>query len=188
MANLMVVEFKTEYKGDRATDWVLLAPSGEGFDRTKTWHRVKDITPPTEIDDDSRDTPTMVDIVERWKLIEPRYRAFKAGDELPEDGMPLAAWSGVSPEQAAVLRRIGIKSVEDVAAMGGATVDKLPFPNARKLPALAADYLAGKGKADAAQELADMKEKMLVMEEMLSEAMEKKRGPGRPRKEEAEAA
>ena len=189
MANLMVVEFKTEYKGDRAIDWVLLAPAGEAFERTKTWHRVKDITPPENMDETIRDTPSMVDIVERWKLIGPKYLAFKAGDEIPETGMALAAWSGVTAEQAAVLRRMGIRTVEDVAEMKDSTTDKLPFPNARKLPALATEFLSGKGKAEQAAELSDMREKMAAMEEMLAEALAAdKPKRGRPRKEEAEAA
>ena len=86
-----------------------------------------------------------------------------------------------------MLRRLGIKTVEDVANMSESTATKLPFPNARKLSGLAAEFLSGKSKADTEAELADMREKMLAMEEMLAEQMAEKRKPGRPRKE-AEAA
>ena len=187
MADFIILEFRTEYKGDRATDYVLIAPKGEALERTKTWHRVKDITPPEGMDEDAAGTPSMVDIVERWKTIGPAYAAYKSGLDVPDTGMPLAAWSGVTSDQAAVLRRLGIKTVEDVANMSESTSGKLPFPNARKLAGLASEFLSGKSKADTEAELADMREKMLAMEEMLAEQMAEKRKPGRPSKE-AEAA
>ncbi len=187
MADFIILDFRTEYKGDKAVDYVLVGPKGEALERTKTWHRVKDITPPENLDPDHAATPTMVDILERWKTIGPAYAAYKSGMDVPDVGLPLAAWSGVSVEQAAVLRRLGIKTVEDVANMSESTATKLPFPNARKLSGLAAEFLSGKSKADTEAELADMREKMLAMEEMLAEQMAEKRKPGRPRKE-AEAA
>lgn len=187
MTDIVILGFKTEYKGDRAIDWVHIAPSGEAFDRTKTWHRVKDLTPPTDIDEDKRDSLAFIDISEKWKRIGPAYDAWKKGEDMPEVGTPLAAWSGLNAEQAAILKRLHIKTVEDVAGMSESTTDKLPFPNARKLPVLARDYLASKDKVDAAAELDAMRERVAAMEEMLAEAAPK-RGPGRPKKEEAEAA
>lgn len=187
MTDIVVIGFKTEYKGTRAVDWVHVAPSGEAFDRTKTWHRIKDVTPPTDIDDDKRDSLTFIDISARWDVIRPAYEAWKNGEDIPETGTPLAAWSGLNPEQASILRRMHIKTVEDVAKMSDSTTDKLPFPNARKIPLLAKDFLASKDKVDAAAELDAMRERVAVMEEMLAEASTK-RGPGRPKKEEAEAA
>lgn len=129
----------------------------------------------------------MVDIVERWKVIGPAYDAYKAGLDTPDTGTPLAAWSGVTADQAGLLKRLGLRTVEDVAAMSESTAVKLPFPNARKLAGLAQSFLDGKSKADADAMIADMREKMLAMEEMLAEQIAEKRKPGRPRKE-AEAA
>lgn len=180
MTNFVVLGFKTEYAGENAVDWVEIAPSGEAFERTHTWHRVKDITPPEK---PNMENLSHVDMVERWKVIGPKYDAYKAGLELPEDGTPLAAWSGVTPEQAKVLRGMGINTVEGVRDMSESATAKLPFPQARKLPGLAREFLDGRGKAEAQAEIEAMREKMAAMEEMLAEAMAQKRGPGRPRKE-----
>jgi len=67
--------------------------------------------------------------------------------------------------------------------MGEGAFSRLPFPNARQLPKLAADFLASVGEAEKDRELAEMRERMAAMEEMLAEAGAVKRGPGRPRKE-----
>jgi hypothetical protein len=185
MADFVVCGFKAEYKGDKATEYVLLAPAGEAFERTKTWHRIKDIRPPEN--SDRSDSMSHKVMVARWEVISPKYEAWKRNEDLPEDGTPLAAWSGVSVEQAAHLRAMGIKTVEGVRDMGEGAFTRLPFPNARQLPKLAAAFLASVGEAEKDRELTEMRERMAAMEEMLAEAGAAKRGPGRPKKE-AEAA
>jgi len=185
MADFVVCGFKAEYKGDKATEWVQLAPSGEAFERTRTWHRIKDIRPPEE--SDRSDSMSHKVMVARWDVIAPKYEAWKRNEDIPEDGTPLAAWSGVSVEQAAHLRAMGIKTVEGVRDMGEGAFTRLPFPNARQLPKLAGAFLASIGEAEKDRELTEMRERMAAMEEMLAEAGATKRGPGRPKKE-AEAA
>jgi hypothetical protein len=179
MTDFVVCGFKVEYKGDRATEYVQLAPSGEAFERTRTWHRVKDIRPPETTD--RPDSMSYKVMQARWDVISPKYEAWKRNEDLPEDGTPLAAWSGVSPEQAAHLRAMGIKTVEGVRDMGEGVFARLPFPNARQLPKLAEAFLASIGDAEKDRELNEMRERMAAMEEMLAETA--KRGPGRPRKE-----
>lgn len=187
MSQFVIIGFKSEFTNGKQVDWVEIAPSGEAFERTHTWLRVKDITPPEHPD---LTAPSHIAMVERWKQIGPAYEAWRNGQELPDDGTPLAAWSGVSPEQAAVLIRMGLKTVESVRDMSESAIVKLPFPNARKLPALAGEFLSGRDKASQAQELDAMREKMAAMEEMLAEYMAKDEAPkrGRPRKQEADAA
>lgn len=186
MAEFVVCGFKTEYANGKAVDWVELAPSGEAFERTHTWHRIKDVTPKADVDETRAGSQTHLAALARWEVIRPKYEAFKAGNELPEDGMPLAAWAGVTPEMAAYLRRMGIHTVEGVRDMSESAVTKLPFPNARKLPGLAGDFLKSIGEAQKDAEIAEMRERMAVMEEMLAAQIEpEKRGPGRPRKAEA---
>src|SRR3954471_14959160 len=43
----------------------------------------------------------------RADWLRPRYEAWKKGQEVPLDGTALAAWSGVSVEEATVLRTAG---------------------------------------------------------------------------------
>jgi hypothetical protein len=187
MAEFVVCGFKTEYTNGKAVDWVELAPSGEAFERTHTWHRIKDVTPKQDVDETRAGSQTHQAALARWDVIRPKYEAFKAGNELPEDGTPLAAWAGVTPEMAAYLRRMGIHTLEGVRDMSEATAVKLPFPNARKLASLAGDYLASVSATQKDQEMAAMRERMAIMEEMIAaaQAEPEKRGPGRPRKEAA---
>lgn len=182
MSDFVIIGFKTEYIGERAIDWVEIAPSGEAFDRTRTWHRIKDVTPPEDVDDTRRDSMSFKIAEARWQKIQPKYEAYKRGQDIPEDGTPLAAWAGVSPEQAAHLKAMGLRTVEAVRDMSESAVSRLPFPNARKLSQLAGDFLASKGEAAKDAELAEMRERMAIMEEMLAAGQPEKRGPGRPKK------
>lgn len=190
MSDFVVIGFKTEYRADRATDWVEIAPSGEAFERTRTWHRVKDMQLPEHVDFDRQEGISYKVQKARWDVIGPKYEAWKRNEALPDNGTPLAAWAGVSPEQAEHLKRMGISTVEAVSTMNEGAIARLPFPNAQKLPNLAADWLSSKGEAAKDAELADMRERMAMMEEMLAmQAAEQpeKRGPGRPRKQEEAA-
>ena len=181
---IIVLGFKTLYTKNKPTDYVEIAPSGEAFERTRTWHRISDITPPEDAD---RENLSHLAMLDRWAIIGPAYEAWKNDMDIPENGTPLSVWSAVTAEQVDFFRRMGIKTVEDVAGMGEAAVEKLPFPNKRRYPELAKAFLSGRDKAAAADELEAMREKMAAMEEMLAEAMagEAKRGPGRPKKVEA---
>ena len=184
---MVVLEFKAEYKNGKQTDWVLVAPSGEAFERTHTWHRVKDLMPPENVDDVRANSSAYMVLQARWKQIGPKYEAWKQGNELPDDGTPLAAWAGVTPEQARVLVGMGLKTVESVRDMSESAIVRLPFPNARKLPQLARDFLESRGDAEKDAMIADMQERMRIMEEMIAASQEEKRGPGRPKKQEEAA-
>lgn len=187
MADFVVLGFKSEYRADREIDWVEIAPAGEAFERTRTWHRIKDITPPANVDETRANSIGYKVLAARWAVVEPKYKAWKAGQDIPEDGTPLAAWAGVSPEQAAHLRHMGIKTVEGVRDMNEGAIARLPFPNARKLPQLAAEFLSSKGEAEKDRMIAEMQERMAIMEEMLAAQQPEKRGPGRPKKQEEAA-
>ena len=180
---ISILEFKTQYRPNKEpVDMVLVAPQGEGHQKTQTWHRVSKLEPPADADANVRDSMSYKDMEAKWTLIGPAYDAWKKGAEIPETGTPLAAWSGVSVEQAAALRQMGIKTVEDVRDMGDGAIQTLRFPNARKLTELAAGFLSGADKAAADAENAELKERIAAMEEMLASSMDKPRR-GRPKKE-----
>lgn len=181
---LSIIEFKTQYRANKEpVDWVLAAPKGEGHQRTQTWHRVSKIIPPENVDEREKEAESYQDMAAKWSVIGPAYRAWKDGNEIPEHGTPLAAWSGVTPEIAGILKSMGIKTVEDVVSMGDGALAQIKFPNARQLPKLAAEYLSGTDAAARDAENAELKERLAAMEEMLKESMETKRKPGRPKKE-----
>lgn len=188
---LRIVEFKTEYRvGRDPIDKVLIAPLGAATEKTQTWHRVLKMKPPENVDDRMLNSDHYRDMVEKWKIIGPAYEAWKAGTELPVDGTPLAAWAGVTPEQARFLNAMGLRTVESVRDMGDKEIEALRWPNARQLPKMAADYLKGADAAAKDAEIAALRERMDAMNALLEEqaAAQPKRGPGRPKKSEVEAA
>lgn len=182
---LRVVEFKTQYRvGKDPVDWVMLAPAGAAFEKTRTWHRIKDLTPPADAEERFKESESYQAMLGRWALIGPAYEAWRSGNDVPEGGTPLAAWSGVTPEQAAFLKKVGVRTVEDVAAMGEMAVKELRWPGSQKLPKQAKSWLEGENVAAKDAQIAEMAERMAAMEAMLEE-QSKKRGPGRPPKVEA---
>lgn len=182
----IIVDFRTSFSNGKAVDMVCLAPPGEAFERTNTWHRIKDLTPPENPTTEQAESPTYAAMIARWEQIGPAYDKWRKGEEIPDNGMPLAAWSGVSPEQAALLKKMGARTVEAVAELNPESAAKMPFPNARKLPELAKEFLASRGTTELQTKLEAALERMAAMEELLES--QPKRGPGRPRKEAVEAA
>lgn len=178
---MLVLEFKAEYRADKQVDWVKIAPKGEALDRVQTWHRVNELRPREDVDEVVADSDHYKAMLARWAVIQPAYEAWRSGQALPENGTPLAAWAGVTPEMVEHLRRMHVRTVEDVAEMKDADTRKLPFPTATKLPELAKAYLSGRTSAAKDEELAAMRERMAALEAALE--VPEKRGPGRPRKE-----
>ena len=112
-----------------------------------------------------------------WAVVEPAYKAWKEGREVPLNGTPLVAWPGVTPEQAEVFRMAGIRSVEQVRDMTDGIRSKVRLPNTRELQELAKLYLENSGAAAAAEReaakdrmIADMAERMEAMEALLEQA------------------
>lgn len=117
-----------------------------------------------------------------WAAVEPAYRAWKEGRELPLNGTPLAAWPGITPETAEVFRLAGVRTVEAVRDMSEGLRAKVRLPNVRELQELAKLYLENTGATAAAEreaakdrQIAEMQEntrlmaeRMAAMEEMLA--------------------
>lgn len=184
---LRVVEFKTQYRpGKDPVDMVLLAPSGPAFERQQSWHRVAKLVPPENVDEAEKQSQKYQHMAARWSVVGPAYDEWKKGNQIPENGIPLAAWSGVTTDQAAFLRKMGIRTVEDVRDMGEQAISALNWPDSRKLPALARAYLEGEAAAEKDAKISNLEEQIEVMRQMLEE-QKPKRGPGRPKKEEVDA-
>lgn len=182
---IQVAGFETRYDSNsNGVDWVRIGPKGLDFQNTQTWHRVESLRPKADPNrSDSRRADTMALMESRWSIIEPAYTSWKGGQALPETGTPLAAWNGVSPSAAEHLRRMGILSVEDVAAMSPDEAARLAFPNSRELPSLAARYLESESVTAQAQKMETMEATIKELQGML-EAKPKR---GRPPKVEERA-
>lgn len=122
------------------------------------------------------------------------YQAFKTRETQPiVEGMPIGEWPQITRAQAMTFRAANIHTVEALAAVHDGNIDKIGS-NARDLRTKAQAFLAVAKDSAAAQKLATenqhLRDQMAAMQEQintLAKALEK-RGPGRPRKDEQEAA
>lgn len=69
------------------------------------------------------------------------YKAYKDGKEPPVDGTPVLDWPGLSPSQVKQLVSLGLRAVEDVAAMNEETIANIGM-GGRALKDRAISYLA----------------------------------------------
>ena len=182
---IRIIAFETQYDAaGKAADWVHYtsgdAVSENGQITHSTWDRIYRLQPPEYLlNDDGGEK--MKALRGQWSQIEPHYEAWKSGNEIPEDGIPLGAWPGVSQAQAEVLRKVGLNTVQKVAAAPEAMLSRPPLPNMRELRGQAALWLEGRDKAALEAQLAEQQLKIDAMMEMLAEP--EKRGLGRPKKE-----
>jgi hypothetical protein len=190
--DLRVIEFKTEYPaGKEPVDWVHFtartARTDTGVNTHSTWEKISRVTP-TESRSNDDEGLKMKAMRWQWAQIEPAYRAWKDGQIVPESGTPLAAWSGVTPDQAQALKSVGIHTVEAMANATEIMLSAPPMPGMRDLKRQALAWLEGMPAAQQAATIARLEEQHAAMVEMLAEMQKEepaKRGPGRPKKEEA---
>lgn len=105
----------------------------------------------------------------RWNSIKPQYDAWKEGRETPIDGTALAAWPGISSDQAEFLRNMGIRTVEEIADASDSIITKIPFPGARELRSSAQAFLKSADKTKVASEITNLTEQNRALTEQLEE-------------------
>ncbi|RWI43038.1 hypothetical protein [Mesorhizobium sp.] len=165
-------------------DWVTYSPSHSPLN-TRTTERVRHLLPDPALMGEDQDGEKLRFMTARWSQIEPAYEAFKAGREIPLNGTALAAWSGVTPEQAEVLRTAGIRTVEEVRDLPDGQLDRVRLPNMRDLRKQAGLFLANSDAAKAAEreaakdaQIAELVERQAAMEAMIEE-LTKPKGKGK---------
>jgi hypothetical protein len=159
----------------QAEDWVTYSPAHSPMN-TKTTERVRHMVPPEEKPGEDQEGEKIKFMTARWNQIEPAYRAFKNGQDIPINGMALAAWPGVSVEQADVLRQAGIRTVEEVRDLTDGQLDRVRLPNMREMRAQAKLFLENADAAQAAERetakdaiIAELLERQHALEALLEE-------------------
>lgn len=147
---------------------------------------------PMRIVDAKRDTSGL------WEAIEPAYLAWKKGQEMPTTGTPLSAWHGITREQIEAIRVHGLYTVEDVAQMSDAILQKVGGIGMHSVREAARAWDKAKDTRAITQDLAAKDAEIEALKQQMADLMEMvgrdnseepiKRRPGRPRKDEAEAA
>lgn len=197
---IVVLGFKQTFERDpqtgvmnRPVDWVNYAPV-HAVQTTQIWERIDKMRPPENGlgRDDAGAKMAYLNI--RWSMIEPAYEAWKQGIEMPLDGTPLGAWPGINEAQANAFRAVGVKTVEGIRDLPENLVGKVALPGVREIKKQAGLFLDARDATSAAVRQAEQEERIKGLEEQLAAAMElleeqsRKRGPGRPRKEESAEA
>lgn len=179
MAHIIVIGFRQTYGADgKPIDWVKWVPI-HSPQTMGNEDRVDHLNPDNiKHRDGANQSEKVAYMTAIWKDIEPAYTAWREGREIPLNGTPLAAWPGITPEQAEIFRLSGIRTVEALRDMTEMQRGKVRLPNARELQELAGKFLENSDAAKAAareaekdRQIADMAERMAAMEAMLEQAM-----------------
>lgn len=169
-APFRIIKFWTEYKrtptGLKAIDKVEYCAIGMAA-RSTTVARIADLKRIHE-NPDPDDVASNI-AKQRWEFIEKHYNAWKAGQETPEHGVPLAAWPGITPEQADVLRTAGIRCVEDIANASDGIVNRINLPGVREIQKNAQRFIEAQDGAKTADALAKKDQEIMSLQEQLEE-------------------
>jgi uncharacterized coiled-coil protein SlyX len=177
---LFIKRFWTEYKPDptpedphrmREVDWVAYAPIGS-VQKTLLTEAVSRLSCVIPMQGRAAQNPAVVMAHMRWDAIKPHYEAWKAGREVPLDGTPLAAWPGISQEQAELLRMKGVRTVEQVAALTDTHRQSMGIPGLHDIIDNAKRFLAAQDKGAVARELADKDAKIADLQAQMAELIE----------------
>lgn len=164
--------FKLDGKGKRVmsmqeVDWCTYVPSHSALNSQLT-ERIKHLRPSEDMVHGEQTEKSRFMSV-RWSQIEKEYIAYKTGQEIPLHGTPLAAWSGVTREAGEVLKRLGIKTVEEIRDLVESQMDRIQLPNVREMRRSAAAFLANKETSDAAQREADRDAEITLLKAQIAE-------------------
>lgn len=188
--DIRIIEFRQETNASgKAVDWVCYA-GAHAVNSSNTWARVKDLTPP-----ESERPGAGLKVVHMravWDKIEPAYKAWKQGEEIPETGTPIAAWPALNRDQVKAMRAGGIHTIEDLAGSSDAAIGSVKLPQMRDLRRQAQAFIDLRDQQGKMDELADLRaqieelkaEKEQGQEPEAEEAPKKRRG--RPPKVAAE--
>lgn len=172
--------YKLDAKGNliktlQEEHWVSYSPAHSPLN-TVNCERVRLMYPDPARMGEDQDGEKLRFMTHRWAQIEPAYEAFKDGRDIPLNGTPLSVWSGISLEQAEVLRQHSLRTVEEVRDLTESQLEKVRLPNMRDLRMQAKLFLENTNAAEAAAREAEkdklieaMSERMAAMEALLEE-------------------
>ncbi len=203
---IFIQKFWTEYKPDpkdptklREVDWVAYSPLGS-LQKTVNTEAVWRLAAVIPMEGRAEINPAVQMAHMRWNAIRPHYEAWKQGRETPLEGHPLAAWPGISQEQAELFRMKGVRTVEEVAALTDTHRQTMGVPGLHDIISNAKRFLQAQDKGAVINAFAERDAKISEQNEQIKELAEivqelrkelnkdnpPKRPRGRPRKQPAE--
>lgn len=168
-------------------DWVSYAPRGQ--DRLVLNERVDHILNVNDMM--NRDHPAWIAANARREFIKPAYEAWKKGEEIPAEGTPLGVATFINEENREILKRAGIRTLEELIATPEHNRQRINVPRMREIVVQANRFLemkdtnahmAALSKQD--EEIKALRAQVEALMNMKAETVEivEKRGPGRPPK------
>lgn len=107
-----------------------------------------------------------------WEVIKPFYEKWKAGQDAPIIGTPLAAWPGATPQLVKALEPVNIRSVDDFAVMEDSAITRIAIPGLRDKQRQARAFLeALKGTAAVSSEVAELRSQVEFLKAELKRAL-----------------
>lgn len=152
------------YKKYKTVDYAIVTPSGS---RDRLENLVEDWLPRLQQNTDAGRWP------QSWmQQIEEKYKAWKQGLDLPEDGTPIRMWPAASPTEVRQILGANIRTVEDLAMCNEEGI-KLMGMGGRMLKQRAEQYLkTASNIGRVAEENNHLKQQVTDLQERL-EAMQK---------------
>jgi hypothetical protein len=191
------VRFETRYKPDpsdpakmKADDWVEWTTVAESIPATTSF-RVAALKP----------RPGKAGAIE-WPAVKPLYEAWLDGRAVTVDGTPFEAWNGLDAKEIEYLRRhMHCETLEQFAEMSETQVQRCQINGPRERVRRAQAFLAAqqttgeiqRGFAERDTQIDALMAEIAALREQVGgqeddDSAPRRRGPGRPRKAEAEAA
>lgn len=171
--SIIVLGFDVTYDKGKAIEWVNYSPAHSPL-QSQNRERIDFVNPEKmKIRQEDENGAMKGNFMRsRWALIEPAYKAWKAGHEIPVDGTPLAAWPGLNQAQAQEFRKLGIKSVEHIAEMNDALMMRIQLPGVRDIIAQAKAFLESADRNETATRITSIEAVNKELQEKLDAAMQ----------------
>ncbi|WP_226552975.1 hypothetical protein [Celeribacter naphthalenivorans] len=171
--DIRVLRFFTKINAaGKSVDWVEYA-AGHSIQSATNVARIKDLTPNPENTDNDIPGTSGFHQSAVWHFIEPHYKAWKEGKELPESGTALEAWTAIGEAEIFELKRASIRTVEDVATLSEAGLGKVALPNMRQLRTQAGKFLEALNAGAASEKMAALEASNAEKDAMLAEMAER---------------
>lgn len=115
-----------------------------------------------------------------------QYKRFKANDTQVVSGTPLSEAPFLTQAQRLSLKALGVYTIEQLASLTGQPLKNIGMSGLTQVEQAKAYLENAKGSADTTRLAADNAALRKTIEQMQAAAAQEKRGPGRPRKTEAQ--
>jgi hypothetical protein len=185
--NIRIVKFYSRPKpkkddsgketGEMTTeDWVAYAPPGQ-LDRSVTNEKISAIQRIKR--PEAEHHPAAETQFQFKEYILKHYDMWKAGEEAPVDGTPLAAWNALDTDMVEAFKRAGVRTVEEIRDMNDSIISRVNVPRPRELKVLAQRFLEAADQNRVAAELKRRDDEMDALKAQLAELQKSVAAPAR---------